>query len=122
LRPGIRARYEDGIFAAGNAAGEAHPAVAEGISMALQSAWLLTCSLLSRPAVRRAEAARRAAGEEYAAAWLSAFAPRLRWSAAVAHWAMRPRAAGACVPLLRRFPALLAAAARWSGKARVVAH
>ena len=41
LRPGIRTLYTDGIFFVGNSAGEAHPIVAEGISMALQSAWLL---------------------------------------------------------------------------------
>ncbi len=38
IRPGIRAFRRDGIFTVGNAAGEAHPIVAEGISMALQSA------------------------------------------------------------------------------------
>ena len=38
IRPGIRDRYADGIFRIGNCAGEAHPIVAEGISMAMQSA------------------------------------------------------------------------------------
>ena len=41
IQPGIRPRYRDGVFVIGNAAGEAHPVVAEGISMAMQSAWLL---------------------------------------------------------------------------------
>ena len=40
IRPGIRSCYASGIFRVGNAAGEARPAVAEGITMALQSAWL----------------------------------------------------------------------------------
>ncbi len=41
IRPGIRTGYADGLYLAGNIAGEAHPVVAEGISMAMQSAWLL---------------------------------------------------------------------------------
>ncbi len=38
--PGIRPAYEGDIFRAGNLAGEAHPIVAEGIAMAIQSGWL----------------------------------------------------------------------------------
>ena len=41
IRPGIRQCHRDGLFLLGNAAGKAHPVVAEGISMAMQSAWLL---------------------------------------------------------------------------------
>src|SRR6185437_14319487 len=37
IRPGVRARYRDRIFFTGNLAGEAHPVIAEGISMAVQS-------------------------------------------------------------------------------------
>jgi flavin-dependent dehydrogenase len=44
LRPGRREAREDGYFAVGNAFGEAHPIVAEGISMAVQSAWLFVRS------------------------------------------------------------------------------
>ncbi|TGR90585.1 monooxygenase, partial [bacterium M00.F.Ca.ET.191.01.1.1] len=45
IRPGIRAGYEKDIFRVGNAAGESHPIIAEGISMALQSGWLLALEL-----------------------------------------------------------------------------
>lgn len=41
IRPGIREVVDEGIARVGNAAGEAHPLVAEGISMAIQSSWLL---------------------------------------------------------------------------------
>jgi len=41
LRPGVRLGQDDGVFRVGNAAGEAHPIVGEGISMALQSAFVL---------------------------------------------------------------------------------
>ena len=48
IRPGIRLpRSGAGAFLIGNAAGEAHPIVGEGISMAFQSAWLL-CEQLIR--------------------------------------------------------------------------
>ncbi len=37
IHPGIRARHQNGVFFTGNIAGEAHPVIAEGISMAIQS-------------------------------------------------------------------------------------
>ncbi len=40
LHPGVRPLYEDGVFAVGNAAAEAHPVVGEGIAMGMQSAAL----------------------------------------------------------------------------------
>ena len=45
LKPGIRLQASDSILRIGNAAGEAHPIIGEGMSMALQSAWML-CTLL----------------------------------------------------------------------------
>ncbi|RWG63966.1 FAD-dependent oxidoreductase, partial [Mesorhizobium sp.] len=45
IRPGIRAGYEADIFRVGNVAGESHPIIAEGISMALQSGWLVAQEL-----------------------------------------------------------------------------
>ena len=55
---------DDGVFRIGNAAGEAHPIVGEGISMALQSAFVLAALIAPaacrarRPATRRGAAAR----------------------------------------------------------------
>jgi 2-polyprenyl-6-methoxyphenol hydroxylase-like FAD-dependent oxidoreductase len=120
IRPGIRPRYHGGVFAVGNAAGEAHPVVAEGISMALQSAWLLArCLIPLRGEVGR-EAARRAAARRYSSSWRRSFGPRIRAAALVAHWAMRPRTVSAALPLLSRFPEILTMGARFSGKARPV--
>jgi len=45
LRPGVRAPYRDGVFAVGNAAGEVHPIVGQGISLALRSAILVSRTL-----------------------------------------------------------------------------
>lgn len=45
LRPGARVGRADGVFRIGNAAGEAHPILGEGMSMALQSGALLAARL-----------------------------------------------------------------------------
>jgi flavin-dependent dehydrogenase len=122
IRPGIRVGGPPGLFLVGNAAGEAHPVVAEGISMALQAAWLLTRRLTQwrQDGGRPADLAR--VGAAYAAAWRGHFAPRVLTAAAVAQWAMRPATVAWTVPLLERFPTALTWAARLSGKAaRVVA-
>ena len=47
IHPGIRPRFEDGIYFTGNIAGEAHPVIAEGISMAIQSSGLLARLLIA---------------------------------------------------------------------------
>src|SRR5205085_9982664 len=100
IRPGIRLKYMNGIFSVGNAAGEAHPVVAEGISMAMQSAWLLAERLIAWRERNGAVSALHDVGADYAAAWRRAFAGRLRASRVIAHWAMRPAAVRAGLPLL----------------------
>lgn len=120
LRTGVHLRAPTGVFRVGNAAGEAHPVVAEGITMALQAAWLLV-ELLNR--WREAGAAQDrlgAVGAAYEAAWRRSFGGRVRAAAAIAHWAMRPGAVGLSLPVLRRFPQLLTWGARWSGKTQRV--
>ncbi|HEV3216786.1 MAG TPA: NAD(P)/FAD-dependent oxidoreductase [Vicinamibacterales bacterium] len=104
IRPGIRATRRGGIFLAGNAAGEAHPAVAEGISMAMQSGWLLAGHLLA--------GTERAYGSE----WRRMFSIRIHAAAAIAQWAMRPLAVRTVLPLLEAFPAVLTEGARTAGK------
>src|SRR5439155_18577051 len=78
IRPGIRARIRDGIFLAGNAAGEAHPAIAEGISMAMQSGWLLARHLIA------------GTPHDYARDWRRVLAPRIHPAGVVAQCALRP--------------------------------
>jgi flavin-dependent dehydrogenase len=117
IRPGIRWRFRDGIFRVGNAAGEAHPAVAEGISMALQSATLAAeCLLQTCQPGDSGEIDR--AGRRYAALWKQQFAARIRTAAVVAHWAMRPALVNTSLPLLRALPALLTWGAYHSGKSK----
>ena len=126
IRPGIRVGNDgSGVFRIGNAAGEAHPIVGEGISMALQSAWLLAALLAAE---RRAIADPRRSGEAqrrllrtHAATWQRHFAGRLRLAAAFAHVAMRPTASAAVWPFVRAWPGVLTQGARWAGKTRSAA-
>ncbi len=120
IQPGIRPRYKDGVLIVGNAAGEAHPVVAEGISMAMQSAWLLTERVKNRRNELAIPAAMTQIANSYSAAWRRAFAPRIFAAAAIAQWASRPRLLQAAGPLLRAFPRLLTWGARLSGKSHVV--
>jgi flavin-dependent dehydrogenase len=120
IRPGIRVRYADGVFFVGNAAGEAHPIVAEGISMAMQSAWLLCRRLIAQPDALACPHALARIGRAYAADWDAAFAMRVRAAALFANVATRPRAARLLLPLVRRFPATLTLGAHLSGKTRVL--
>jgi flavin-dependent dehydrogenase len=119
IRPGIRLSGPPGLFSVGNAAGEAHPVVAEGISMALQGAWLLARLLIAW----RQQGARpdtlATVQEEYARGWRRRFASRLRVASAAAQWAMRPGPVAWALPLLRRLPQLLSLGARLSGKVRL---
>ncbi|HEX7054659.1 MAG TPA: FAD-dependent oxidoreductase [Burkholderiales bacterium] len=116
LQPGRRPLYRDGVFAAGNAAGEAHPIVGEGIAMALGSAELLSRELAPLLAAGFSREDELRAARAYAAAWRRRFGLRL-WSAGrLAALAMRPAAADWAARLVAPAPALLALAARLSGK------
>lgn len=115
IRPGIRARYKDRVFFAGNLAGEAHPIIAEGISMAIQGASLLARELIAAPAVF-GDAALAQTGARYARAWKRQFATRIRAAALFAEFAARPRVSALGVPLVERFPNILTWGAWLSGK------
>ena len=122
LRPGIHTFGHEGIFAVGNAAAEAHPIVAEGISMAIQSAALLCAQLIARPEARngalRSGEAREHVRQAYATAWRRNFSRRLHTAAVFAHMFMRPRFTRIATGLLECFPQILTEGARWSGKAQ----
>ncbi|MEP7084014.1 MAG: FAD-dependent oxidoreductase, partial [Betaproteobacteria bacterium] len=120
LRTGIRTFGVDGVFAVGNAAAEAHPVVAEGISMAIQSSALLCSELLARPAAQldtaRADGSLDSVRAAYAAAWRKNFSGRLRFAATYAHLFMRPLPTRIAIDILKHVPLLLTEGARWSGK------
>ncbi len=116
IQPGIRSGYADGIFRIGNLAGEAHPIVAEGISMALQSAWLLCRHLIAAAGERAAPDIARA----YEADWRASFAMRIRAAAIFAHVAVRPNAVALLLPLFAQFPRMLTFGALLAGKSKQV--
>ena len=116
LRPGVSSPCGDGRFAVGNALGEAHPVVAEGISMAIQSAWLLCAGLGDAP--RAPSSARwNALARDYESAYRANFALRMRAARFFAALAMRPKLAPAVAHVLSNAPSLLAFGARCAGKA-----
>jgi flavin-dependent dehydrogenase len=118
LRPGVRLKASPGIYRVGNASGETHPLIGEGISMALQSSRMLVDSLLAH-ADRTHEARRLSAAHgAYAKAWRAAFLPRLRLAAGYARIAMRPMLSAPMGAALRGWPPFLTTAARLAGKAR----
>jgi flavin-dependent dehydrogenase len=115
IRSAIRNRYEDGIFFIGNAAGEAHPLVANGISMAMQSAWLLSQSLGERQARSLTNSDLQKMGRVYNHTWLRAFKLRIWAGEALARLALAPQAHTFLLPLVRAFPRFLTIGARMGG-------
>jgi flavin-dependent dehydrogenase len=105
IRPGIRHLIDQGMERVGNAAGEAHPLVAEGISMAIQSSWLLA---------RHWDDPR-----SYARAWRETFAARIRASSLFMTLTVPALPSRASIAVMKRSPAVLTWGARWSGKARM---
>ena len=122
LDPGVRLSATDGLLRIGNAAGEAHPIIGEGMSMALQSASLLCAQLLrsERRSELSAVAWQREVSRRYCMQWRHHFARRLRLASAFAQLAMRPRGAAALVAVVSGWPAVLTLGARWGGKTRSV--
>ena len=118
IRPGIRVGSCLQVFRVGNAAGESHPLIGEGIAMALQSGHMLAAHLSAHRPITLDSQRTRHVNRRYAEAWRGAFAPRVRFAAAVAHAAMQPGFASLSHAVLRRWPGLLTRAARWAGKTR----
>lgn len=116
LQPGLRSAGSEGYFVVGNALGEAHPIVAEGISMAIQSAWLLCERLLAAPRVTR-NAQWNDVARDYEAVYRRNFEQRINASSAFSMLAMRPATAAIVAGLLDNVPSLLSMGARWAGKA-----
>lgn len=115
IQPGIRTLAKSRLFRVGNAAGEAHPVVAEGISMALQGAWLLANQLIQH---------RKTFGQDnwrcceiaYERGWRRRFAPRIRTAAILARWSQSPALVAFSLPLIRWLPQVLTLGATLSGK------
>ena len=116
LRPGIRTCYDTGLFYVGNIAAEAHPIIAEGISMAMQSAWLLAQTLLARKQDTMTRQSLDVLGQQYSKEWHRQFANRIHAAALFAQFATRQHLMKLFLPLFNRFPSLLTYGATLSGK------
>jgi 2-polyprenyl-6-methoxyphenol hydroxylase-like FAD-dependent oxidoreductase len=117
VRPGTHDAAPRGPLCVGNAAGETHPLIGEGITMALHSAFLLTLELRRHSPTDIDAEARQAIRGRYRKAWRSAFTRRLHLAALFAQLAMRPALSRAAARVLRHWPGALTDAARWAGKA-----
>lgn len=116
---GVRIRPTDTVFRIGNAAGEAHPIIGEGMSMALQSASLLSACLTTAgknqglpPAWWQSRIAK-----QYDSEWRRMFRSRFLVASAFASVAMRPNAARGLMAVAQVWPGLLSLGARWAEKA-----
>ena len=114
IKPGVRTLAGNGVFAAGNAAGEAHPMIAEGISMAMQGGWLAAHHVQQSLGAAKPEHCERA----YARAWRANFLLRLRAAGLFA--GIGGHAAPAMAAALRVAPRTLTLGALFSGKAHSV--
>lgn len=106
LRPGVRTLASGGIYRVGNAAGEAHPTIAEGISMAIQSGALLAHCIAADDEPER----------RYTEAWRAQFAGRVRIAELYARMCMNPALSAAAVRTMAALPTILTAGAALSGK------
>jgi flavin-dependent dehydrogenase len=118
IRPGIRAGYADDVFRVGNASGESHPIIAEGISMAMQSGWLLARELAGVDA--RNLSGRARAGALYETAWRRQFGGRIRAADIFSRIALWPRAADVMGGLVAGVPSILTVGAGLSGKTKML--
>jgi flavin-dependent dehydrogenase len=105
LAPGVRTVYHDGRFFVGNAAGEVHALVGEGITLALRGGALLADTILAR-------GLGDVAGTAYESAWRREFSLRYHAANLFAGIAMRPAVATHVAALLDRHPALFRACVR----------
>ena len=117
IQPGMRACYDRGILRVGNIAGESHPVIAEGISMALQSGWLLARELIGSG---RGSRDSDGVGRRYQAQWRRQFATRIRTAASIAQIALWPGGQTALRALIKQIPATLTLGARLSGKSHPI--
>ena len=119
IRPGMRAAYAGGLFFTGNCAGEAHPIIAEGISMAIQSSGLLARRLIAA-GTGMTPAKRDRIGAAYARSWKGRFALRLRAASFFAQCAIHNPSRILAAGLVSALPGILTLGARLSGKVRAV--
>lgn len=116
LHPGIRKCYQNRVFFVGNIAGEAHPIIAEGISMGMQSGWLLAHTLIQNGRKDNWETA----GNQYTHKWRKQFSKRIYAAAFFMNLVTRPIGMKTLLPIVEYFPKVLTFCASLSGKAELL--
>jgi len=117
VRPGRRPTGLSGPFAVGNAAGETHPLIGEGIAIALQSAAMLAQLLVAHAPAALGPGSAAGVKRDYTRSWRRAFLWRQRLASTFAGIAMRPAFGTTAGRLLARWPGLLTAGSSLAGKA-----
>ncbi len=121
LDPGVRTLYREGRFFVGNAAGEVHALVGEGMTLALAGGALLADTVVAAHVGNNlSPGALNAIGRAYAARWHAMFGPRYRAANIFTSCLIRPFIADAAAMMLRLFPTLLDACVAHSGKLATV--
>lgn len=119
IDPGIHLPGPNDPFRIGNAAAEAHPIIGEGMSMALQSAWMLGERLIEDGAPPDGTR-QRAISAGFSREWRRHFGRRLRIASLFAHAAMRPATSAAMMSIVECVPGMLTLGAKWAGKSRSI--
>jgi hypothetical protein len=83
----------------------------------MQSAWILTQSLLNKPSLNPHDLAK--IGQNYAKKWRAQFATRIRAASVFQQLTTNPRFVSMIVPIVERYPGLLTYAARLGGKVKL---
>jgi 2-polyprenyl-6-methoxyphenol hydroxylase-like FAD-dependent oxidoreductase len=88
-----------GVFLVGNAAGESHPLIAEGVSMAIQGAQLPARTLIAHREDLACDAISKL-GADYAAEWKACFGMRLGAAELFARVLLQPNFAALLQPVI----------------------
>jgi 2-polyprenyl-6-methoxyphenol hydroxylase-like FAD-dependent oxidoreductase len=119
FRPGVRDCVSHGVFLVGNAAGEAHPIIADGINMAIQSAWILCHCLIGSAPFGKVDQNLEAIRRLYAKHWRKEIGPRILSGSLFAMIAMNASNTWGGL-LCEHLPWLLKQGAILSGKTRAI--
>ncbi len=116
MEPGVREVYADGRFFVGNAAGEVHALIGEGMTLALCAGQLLGRVISDHRAALAGGEDLAVVGEAYRDRWLDRFGSRLHAGNAFSQVLMRPLLSAVAATYLHAFPDVLNQCIRWSGK------
>ena len=116
MEPGVRQVYADGRFFVGNAAGEVHALIGEGITLALCAGQLLGSVMSDYRNAPPAAENLAILGDIYRRRWLGQFGSRLHAGNVFSRVLMQPLLSAMATSYLQAFPDVLDRCIGWSGK------